>query len=155
MVGASGLPVAPTLVASERRLVHRDMHADDAAQQRQRIEHIDYVRLALESAQKCSKTSQYMRVCSAAVLLRHQSFDQRGVASGPSPKVAGSKRGGGGGGLIGLQRLLRPLRLLAYLPHEPREAPVLFLAGQLTSSPPPPLPMHPSPALTSRGIIRS
>ena len=112
MVGASSQPVAPTLVASERRLVRGDAQAEDAAQQRQRLEHINYVRQAHVSAQICGNTSKNITECSAAVLLSHQSFHLRGVASRSCREVAGSNRWGGGGGLIGLQRLLRLLRLL-------------------------------------------
>ena len=46
MVGDSGLPVAPTLVVSERRVAHGGLQAADTTEQRLRIEHNESVRAA-------------------------------------------------------------------------------------------------------------
>ena len=101
MVGDSGLPVAPTLVVSERRVAHGGLQAADTTEQRLRIEHNESVRLALESAQKCNKTSLYMRRCRAAAPLHPQSVEQRGRVPCVSPKGAGSNRSTGLGIVVG------------------------------------------------------
>ena len=58
MVSASGLPVAPTMVVSERRVDHSGLRAADTQKRRLRTEQNESVRALLESARQ---RSLYMR----------------------------------------------------------------------------------------------